>query len=132
MLLTRYTLPLTFFLSLVAPAPSLRSTATPDTKFPILPRLANQSATGQSPASDTKKYFAEAFCTPDQKLVEQVAWRDALRYAQALASWQPNGSFQPAMDLYMGNDSRGPLGTTLRGMIGDLRQDTHNFKSFVC
>ncbi|CAD6569844.1 MAG: hypothetical protein ASARMPREDX12_003100 [Alectoria sarmentosa] len=79
--------------------------------------MTNQSTIGVSPASDTKKYFAEAVCTPDQKLVERVAWRDALHYAQALASWQPNGSFQAAMDLYMGNDSRGQLGATLQANI---------------
>ena len=83
--------------------------------------MTNQSTIGVSPASDTKKYFAEAVCTPDQKLVERVAWRDALHYAQALASWQPNGSFQAAMDLYMGNDSRGQLGATLQGMASDPR-----------
>ena len=78
--------------------------------------MANQNAAGVSPASGTKKYFAEASCSPEEKITERIAWGDALQYAQALASWQPNGSFQPAMDLYMGNDSRGPLGATLRGM----------------
>lgn len=129
MLFTKYALPMAFCLPLVAPAPSLWSTAAPVTNFPILPRMANQSTTGQSPASGTKKYFAEALCTPDQKLVEQVAWSDALQYAQALASWQPNGNFQPAMDLYMGNDSRGPLGATLRANI-DGAVKVHNVSTW--
>lgn len=122
MLLTNPTVSMAFSLSLLASAPPVWSAIAPVMKFPILPRMANQSTTGASPASDVKKYFAEAFCTPQQKLIEQIAWRDALQYAQALASWQPNGAFQPAMDLYMGNDSRGELGATLRANIdGALR-----------
>ncbi|KAF6234441.1 hypothetical protein HO173_007474 [Letharia columbiana] len=117
MLFTNLTVWLASSLSLIASAQSVWSAATPVTKFPILPRTANQSTTGVSPASGTKKYFAETFCTPYQKLIEKIAWRDALQYAQSLASWQPNGSFQPAMDLYMGNDSRGQLGATLRANI---------------
>lgn len=124
MLLTNPTVSMAFSLSLLASAPPVWSAIAPVMKFPILPRMANQSTTGASPASDVKKYFAEAFCTPQQKLIEQIAWRDALQYAQALASWQPNGAFQPAMDLYMGNDSRGELGATLRGMTSDPRQNT--------
>lgn len=86
--------------------------------------MANQSTTDVSLANGTKKYFAEALCTPHEKQIEHDAWWDALEYAQALARWQPNGSFQPAMDLYMGNDSRGPLSATLQGMTGAPRQDT--------
>ena len=83
------------------------------------------SVAGASLASGTKKYFAEALCTPYEKHIEHNAWLGALQYAEALASWQPNGSFQPAMDLYMGNDSRGQLGATLRGMSSDSRQETN-------
>ncbi len=86
--------------------------------------MANQSATNVSPANSTQKYFAESFCNATQKVIEQVTWDDALKYAQALASWQSNGSFQPAMDLYMGNDSRGQLGAVLRGMGNKPRKDT--------
>ena len=81
--------------------------------------MTNENIFGESPADQSQKYLAEAFCTPYQKIVEQEAWRDALQYAQALARWQPNSSFQPAMDLYMGNDSRGQLSTTLQGMAGE-------------
>lgn len=119
MLFTNPIVLLAFSLSLIASAPSIWSAAASVNKFPILPRIANQSTTGFSPANETKKYFAEAYCTPYQKLIERVAWGDALQYAQALASWQPNDSFQPAMDLYMGNDSRGELGATLQGMASD-------------
>lgn len=122
MLLTKPTVSLAFSLSLLSSAPPAWSAIAPVMKFPILPRMANQSTTGVSPLSGVKKYFAEAFCTTHQRQIEQIAWGDALRYAQALASWQPNGAFQPAMDLYMGNDSRGELGATLRGMTGDPRQ----------
>lgn len=113
------TLLLAFSLSVLASTPPAWSAPAPATDSPILPRVVKQGNAGVSPASGTRKYFADAFCTPYQKLVERIAWSDALQYAQALASWQPNGSFQPAMDLYMGNDSRGPLGATLRGMASD-------------
>ena len=86
--------------------------------------MANQSTTGVSLASSTKKYFAEALCSPQSMQIEHESWLDALQYAKALASWQPNGSFQPAVDLYMGNDSRGELGATLRGMTSEPRLDT--------
>ena len=82
--------------------------------------MANRSSFVDSPLNGAHKYFAEASCAPYQKVIEEVAWRDALRYAQALASWQPNNSYQPAMDLYMGNDSRGPLSEALRGMAIDI------------
>lgn len=81
--------------------------------------MANLSATGVSLADGTQKYFADALCTPAQRVVEQIAWNDAQRYAQALASWRPNGSFQPAMDLYMGTDSDGPLSDVLEGMASN-------------
>lgn len=93
----------------------LASAASPATTFPVLPRQANLTKTGFRPTSTTKKYFANAFCTVEQKIIEQVAWEDALLFAQALASWQINGSFQPAMDLYMGTGSRGPLSAVLEG-----------------
>lgn len=114
MLFTESTVWLAF--SLLASALPAWSVAAPATKFPILPRMANQTMLGDIPANDHQKYFADVFCTPHQKLVERVAWRDAFQYARALATWQPNNTFQPAMDLYMGNDSRGQLSTTLRGM----------------
>ncbi|KAL9077109.1 MAG: hypothetical protein Q9161_000375 [Pseudevernia consocians] len=91
--------------------------------------MANQSATGVSPAHGTQKYFAEGLCTPTQKAIEQIAWNDARRYAQALASWRPNGSFQPAMDLYMGTDSGGQLSQILEANIdGALR--VHNLSTW--
>ena len=72
--------------------------------------MANQSLTSVSPAKGIQKYFADAYCTPTQRVIEQEAWGDAGRYAQALASWRPNnGTYQAAMDLYMGTDSVGPL-----------------------
>ena len=119
MLLAKYTVSLAFSLSFIASAPPAWSAAVPATKFPVLPRMANQSATGVSPAPGTQKYFAEGLCTPTQKAIEQIAWNDARRYAQALASWRPNGSFQPAMDLYMGTDSGGQLSQILEGTVGD-------------
>ena len=111
MLFTKSNVSLAFTLSLFKAATA--------TRHPILNQMANQSIYGDSWADEYQKYFADALCTPDQKSVEEVAWRDALQYAQALARWQPNNSFQPAMDLYMGNDSRGQLSTTLRGMPGE-------------
>lgn len=116
MLFTIYTVSLAFSLYLSASVPPVWSTAAPATEFPKLPRMTNQTATDVSLASGTKKYFAETLCSPHDRQVEYNAWQGALQYAQALASWQPNGSFQPAMDLYMGNDSRGPLGGELWGM----------------
>ena len=121
MLITNPTVSLAFSLSLIALAPLVWAAA-PVAKFPILPRMANQSTLGVSPADGTKKYYAEAFCTPSQRFTERMAWRDALQYALALASWQQNGSFQPAMDLYMGNQSRGELGATLRSTASGTRK----------
>lgn len=114
MLSTKSTVSLAFTVSFLTSA-----AAAPPTNSPVLHRMASQSNFGDRPADDNQKYFAEALCTPYQKFVEEVAWRDALQYAQALARWQPNSSFQPAMDLYMGNDSRGQLSTTLRGRAGE-------------
>ena len=114
MLFTKPTVSLAFAVSLLTSA-----AAAPPTNSPTLPRMANQSTLRDRPADNNQKYFAEALCTPYQKFIEEVAWRDALQYAQALARWQPNSSFQPAMDLYMGNDSRGQLSTTLRGRAGE-------------
>ena len=130
MLFTTPAVSLALSLSLLASAPPVRSAIAPVMKSPILPRTANQSITDAIPLSGVKKYFAEALCTPEQRSIEEIAWGDALQYAQALASWQPNGAFQPAMDLYMGNDSRGPLGATLRGMTCDPRQK-HDFLLIV-
>ena len=115
---------LAFTLSLLLSVTPVWSSAALAPKYPILPRMANQSTTGVSLASDTKKYFAEAVCTSHDKQIEHESWLDALQYAQALDRWQPNGSFQPAMDLYMGNDSRGELGAIIRGMTSAPRQDT--------
>lgn len=83
--------------------------------------MANQSTTGVSPDRDTHKYFAERLCTPAQMVNEAIAWSDARQYARALASWRPNGSFQPAMDLYMGTDSFGPLTELLEGMTSEMK-----------
>lgn len=133
MLFTKHTVSLAFSLSFIALAHPAWSAAAPATKFPILPRMANQSATGVSPANSTQKYFAEALCTPAQKAIEQIAWDDARRYAQALASWRPNGSFQPAMDLYMGTDSGGPLSQELEGTVSDktMLLDQERVPSFL-
>ena len=121
MLFTKSNVSLAFTLSLLSTAPPTWSAAATATRLPILNQLANQSIYGDSSADQYQRYFAETLCTPHQKSVEEVAWRDALQYAQALARWQPNSSFQPAMDLYMGNDSRGQLSTTLRGMAANLK-----------
>ena len=119
MLLAKLNVSLAFTLFLVSTASPTWSAAATATRHPILDQLVNKSIFGDSSADQYQKYFAEAFCTPYQKAVEEQAWFDALQYAQALARWQPNSSFQPAMDLYMGNDSRGQLSTTLRGMTGE-------------
>lgn len=124
MVFIKYTMSLAFSLYLLASVPPVWSSAALAKKFPKLPRMTNQSATDVSLASGTKKYLAETLCSPDDRQVEHDAWQGALQYAQALSSWQPGGSFQPAMDLYMGNDSRGQLGATLRGMTSHPRQDT--------
>ena len=119
MLFTKPNVSLAFTLSLLGTAPPTWSAAATATRHPILNQMTNENIFGESPADQNQKYLAEAFCTPYQKIIEQEAWRDALQYAQALARWQPNSSFQPAMDLYMGNDSRGQLSTTLQGMAGE-------------
>ena len=51
-----------------------------------------------------------------------MAWNEALLYATALSSWQVNGSYQEAMDLYMGNDTRGPLGNIVEGICLELAE----------
>lgn len=91
------------------------SAVVPAQKFPVMPRQINSSSTGVSLPNTTKKFYANALCSPEQEQVEQVAWNDASIYAHALASWHANGSYQAAMDMYMGNDSRGPIGEILAG-----------------
>ena len=124
MVFIEYSMSLAFSLYLLASVLPVWSSAALATKFPKLPRMTNQSATDVSLAGDTKKYLAETLCSPNDIQVEHNAWQGALQYAQALASWQPGGSFQPAMDLYMGNDSNGQLAGTLLVMTGHPRQDT--------
>lgn len=87
----------------------------PAQKFPIMPRQTNSSNTGISLPNTTKKFYANALCNSEQEQVEQAAWNDAFAYAHALASWHANDSYQTAMDMYMGNDSRGPIGDILEG-----------------
>lgn len=65
-----------------------------------------------------KKFYANALCCPEKQLIEQTTWNDASHYAHALGSWHPNGPYQAAMDMYMGNDSRGPIGDILAGIFG--------------
>ena len=121
MLFITVTMMLTSIFNLLAVTPSACSAARPATKFPILPRMANQSKIfDYILANHLQKYFAHASCTPKQKIIERATWRDALQLARALASWQPNGTFQPAMDLYMGNNSRGYLSKELRGMANGI------------
>ena len=92
--------------------------------------MANQSLTGVSPAKGTQKYFADAYCSPAHRAIEDEAWGDAGRYARALASWRPNnGTYQAAMDLYMGTDSAGPLSDVLEGMVSGGRSRKSLFVS---
>lgn len=116
MLFAKRTIPLAFALSLLSPAPPAWSGATTATRPLNPPQCVGRSTFSVDHADDGQKYLAQAFCTPYQRCVEEVAWRGALQYAQALARWQPNSKFQPAMDFYMGTDSRGQLSTTIRGM----------------
>lgn len=118
MFFTKATVSLAFFLSYLA---SALPAAAPAEYFPILPRVANQSARNVSPAHGSQKYIAKALCTPEQLVNESKAWDDARLYAEALASWIPNGSYQPAMDLYMGTDSVGPLREVLQGMPSNMK-----------
>ena len=83
--------------------------------FPVMPRQYNESNTGVSLPNDTLKFYANNYCTTGQIQIEQEAWNDALPYALALASWRFNSTYQEAMDLYMGNDTRGPLGRIVEG-----------------
>ena len=116
MFFSEATVSLAFFLSYLA---SALPAAAPAGYFPILPRVANQSAPNVSPAHGSQKY--KALCTPEQLVNESTAWGDARLYAEALASWIPNGSYQPAMDLYMGTDSVGPLREVLQGMPSNMK-----------
>ena len=121
---------LAFSLSLISSVAPAWSAAASVTNFPVLPRMANQSLTSVSPAKGTQKYFADVYCTPAQRAIEEEAWLDAGRYAQALASWRPdNGTYQAAMDLYMGTDSVGPLSDVLEGMVNDGRSINSLFVS---
>ena len=81
-----------------------------------MPRQYNRSIDDASMPGDIKKFYSHSYCTSDQIKQEQDAWKDAGLYAKALASWQVNGSYQEAMDLYMGTDTRGPLGEIVEGM----------------
>ena len=65
----------------------------------------------------SSKFFANALCTENHKRVERRSWIEASKYAEALASWQVNGTYQEALDLYMGNSTRGPLGKIVEGRL---------------
>ncbi|KAL6718041.1 hypothetical protein ACLMJK_004126 [Lecanora helva] len=87
-----------------------------------MPRQSNESNIDVSLPNDTLKFYATTLCTADQLHIEQEAWDDALKYAMALASWRVNSTYQEAMDLYMGNDSRGLFARALQGV--HLNDDT--------
>ena len=53
----------------------------------------------------TKRYYVNRFCNSKQRQIEQTSWNEALQYAKALASWQPGGDYQAAMDVFMGTES---------------------------
>lgn len=80
-----------------------------------MPRQYNYSNVGASLPNDAKKFYSNILCTDERKEIEQEAWSSAWEYAKALLSWRVNGSHQNAMDLYMGSDSRGPLGKVIQG-----------------
>lgn len=103
--------------SLAGLVPLASAAAMPDSWSSMLLQPTNLSPTNVSPPIGVKKIYASKLCSHQDKTIEQDAWNDALKFARALASWEANSSFQSAMDLYMGNHSRGPLGVTLRGMI---------------
>ena len=81
-----------------------------------MPRQYNDSVASVSLPTNVKKFYANTLCATDHKQIEEAAWSDASKYATALASWRINGPFQDAMDLYMGNDTRGPLGKVAIGI----------------
>lgn len=104
------------FVATIAPAYSAHA-RTPE--FPVMPRQYNDSNVHVNLPNDTKKFYANNLCTPERIQIEQVAWSDALMYALALASWRVNSTYQEAMDIYMGNDTRGPLGRVVEGTYLD-------------
>ena len=110
--------PLSLVLALYSVAvhvPSTLSAAIPDTSYPVMPRQTNGTKHNVIPPLGVKKVYSEKLCDTIEKEIEAAAWTEASQYAQALASWRVNSSFQSTMDLYMGNDSRGPLGDILKG-----------------
>lgn len=117
-MLSIFYLSLASALSFLAPLHLTSSAVVPPQKFPMLPRQTNSSKNDVSLPNATKKFYANALCSPEKQLIEQLTWNDASLYANALASWRPNGSYQAAMDMYMGNDSRGPIGDILEGIRG--------------
>ncbi len=98
-----------------ATVPSTSSAHAIAPKSPLMPRSYNDSDLDVSLPSDTKKFYSNRLCTAEQRQLEQMDWADALRLATALASWRVNGPYQAAMDLYMGNDTRGRLGKIVEG-----------------
>ena len=88
----------------------------PGPRAPIIPRQTNSSIDNVSLPSDSHRFYAGRFCSTLQRQVEQIAWRDAMLYAEALTLWSPNQTYQAAMDLYMGNHTRGTLGNILEGV----------------
>ena len=89
------------------------SNAMPTIPVPLSQSIATKYNT--TPPLGVKKVYSHKLCDPAERAVEQVSWVEAAQYAQALSSWRINSSFQPAMDLYMGNDSRGSLSSLLEG-----------------
>ena len=85
-----------------------------------MPRQHNISDFNVSLPSDKKKFYANNLCSTEKKVAEKIAWNEALLYATALSSWHVNSSYQEAMDLYMGNDTRGPLGDIVEGTCLEL------------
>lgn len=84
-------------------------TVVPAQKFPVMPRQTNSSENGVSLPHTTKKFYAHALCNAEQEQIEQEAWYGAAVYAYAMIWWHANGPYQDTRDIYMGNDSRGPI-----------------------
>ena len=71
------------------------------TTFPAL----QPSNTSQAKGNGKFQWQIYGACNENYKNIVTQAWEDSQQFANAFAKWEPNGKYQEAVNMYMGNRS---------------------------
>jgi hypothetical protein len=76
-----------------------------------------------SVTAETRRWLHHCDDVKWMSIIEAQAWGDAEALASAAVQWNPGKKWQPAMDLFMGNDSvNKPYKSTIQSML-DLKSN---------